>query len=283
MAKPPAFQFYVSDFLTGTARFTAEEVGAYIRLLCYQWDCGGISEEDVPQLTGVLSEKLGRVLAKFSANGDGLLKNKRLEIVRKEQIAFRNKQKINGLKGGRPKNPSLSSGLSQTVTQNNPTGNPNKTSSSSPSSSTSSLSSSTTPKEKQPKSLATEKPSLFFMPLKESFLKVVSDKGLEYYFTSKDGANLKKIETKILFLFQKKSGNGSPTSKQVTDAWEYLLQTTKNKYVIENFTIPIINSKWNELVNEAKQAKNGTRDEKLKRVFDQLDKKIDDFYADKKD
>jgi uncharacterized protein YdaU (DUF1376 family) len=36
MNKPPAFQFYADDFLGGTIDLTTEEVGAYIRLLCFQ-------------------------------------------------------------------------------------------------------------------------------------------------------------------------------------------------------------------------------------------------------
>lgn len=38
MSKHPAFLFYVDKFVQGTLTFTAEETGAYILLLCYQWD-----------------------------------------------------------------------------------------------------------------------------------------------------------------------------------------------------------------------------------------------------
>jgi hypothetical protein len=33
-SKSPAFQFYPQDFLVGSAMLSAEETGAYIRLLC---------------------------------------------------------------------------------------------------------------------------------------------------------------------------------------------------------------------------------------------------------
>jgi len=36
MSKPPAFQFYASDFLVDTIDLSNEELGAYVRLLCYQ-------------------------------------------------------------------------------------------------------------------------------------------------------------------------------------------------------------------------------------------------------
>jgi len=36
MSKDPAFLLYSGDFLNGTADMEPEEVGVYIRLLCYQ-------------------------------------------------------------------------------------------------------------------------------------------------------------------------------------------------------------------------------------------------------
>lgn len=35
-SKSPAFQFYAQDFLVGTAMLSAEETGAYIRLIMNQ-------------------------------------------------------------------------------------------------------------------------------------------------------------------------------------------------------------------------------------------------------
>lgn len=45
MAKDPAFLFYYQDFLVGTDDFTNEQVGAYIRCLCFQAAKGGISQD----------------------------------------------------------------------------------------------------------------------------------------------------------------------------------------------------------------------------------------------
>lgn len=47
MAKDPAVLFYYSDFLTGTAFMTDEEVGQYIRLLCHQADKGRLTKKQV--------------------------------------------------------------------------------------------------------------------------------------------------------------------------------------------------------------------------------------------
>jgi uncharacterized protein YdaU (DUF1376 family) len=94
---PPAFQFYPDDFIGGTVDMTPEEVGAYIRLLCYQWGHGKapLSKEAVDRVAGcVVSDS---VLSKFPRG-----KNRRLEDERRKQIEYRRKQAINGAKGGRP-------------------------------------------------------------------------------------------------------------------------------------------------------------------------------------
>ena len=41
---PPAFQFYTDDFLGGVSDMTQAEVGAYILLLCAQWNVQPIME-----------------------------------------------------------------------------------------------------------------------------------------------------------------------------------------------------------------------------------------------
>ena len=62
--KDPAFLFYPSDFLAGTAHFTDEEVGAYIKLLCHQFNMGRLPQEKIKRLCpkkkvwDMLSEKL---------------------------------------------------------------------------------------------------------------------------------------------------------------------------------------------------------------------------------
>lgn len=89
--KPPAFQFYASDFLAGTVELSTEDVGAYIRLLCYQWSNGEIPEKTiaVDRIAGcsVSSE----VLMKFPER-----KNRRLEVERVKQAAYRQLQSEKG-------------------------------------------------------------------------------------------------------------------------------------------------------------------------------------------
>ncbi len=100
--RSPAFQFYADDFLAGTADMSAEEVGAYIRLLCHQWSKGAIpaDEERAGRIAGLMgSPCLRYVLAKFSPCDDGQLRNARLEKVRQEQAEFRANQARSGKKG----------------------------------------------------------------------------------------------------------------------------------------------------------------------------------------
>ena len=99
MSKPPAFQFYAADFLMGTATMTAEEVGAYIRLLSYQWDTGSVPDDDatIARLGGCQASAVAKVRQKFR-NCGGVLKNDRMEAERDKQRSFREKQAANGAK-----------------------------------------------------------------------------------------------------------------------------------------------------------------------------------------
>ena len=130
MNNPPAFQLYTDDFLGGTADMTAEEVGAYIRLLCHQWNKGFIPNDDVRLMTmaGLTQAlPLGFVKSKFDEQEPGILRNARLELVRAAQMQFREKQRINGAKGGRKtklRNPDVT----QANPNSNPTAKPNESS-----------------------------------------------------------------------------------------------------------------------------------------------------------
>lgn len=100
--RSPAFQLYADDFLAGTADMSAEEVGAYIRLLCHQWSKGSIpaDEERAGRIAGLIgSPSLRYALAKFSLCDDGQLRNARLEQVRAESAKYRAKQVESGRAG----------------------------------------------------------------------------------------------------------------------------------------------------------------------------------------
>jgi len=92
--KPPAFQFYADDFIGGTVDLTTEQVGAYIRLLCYQWNKGAIPDnaEAINRVAGCVVHN--DVITKFPN-----LRNERLERERSKQEEYRRKQSENGKRG----------------------------------------------------------------------------------------------------------------------------------------------------------------------------------------
>lgn len=106
---------------------TTEEVGAYIRLLCHQWNKGAIPNDEarIRTMAGVTQAfPLDFVKSKFTEGEDGLLRQHRLEKERGKQYQYRQKQAENGAKGGRPRNPSLS----QAYPNGKANGNPNESS-----------------------------------------------------------------------------------------------------------------------------------------------------------
>ena len=100
MNKSPAFQFYPQDFLVGTAMLSAEETGAYIRLLCYQWTNDGLPNDQVilGRIAGCGGNAIESIWHKFGICQDGKIRNKRLEEIKKSQIEYRAKQKSNAEK-----------------------------------------------------------------------------------------------------------------------------------------------------------------------------------------
>jgi uncharacterized protein YdaU (DUF1376 family) len=95
----PSFQFYADDFLGGTADMTQNEVGAYILLLCQQWNRGSIPLEPERQKLMAKGEVSEHVLAKFKLK-NGKLCNARMEKTRAILNEYREKQRKNGLASG---------------------------------------------------------------------------------------------------------------------------------------------------------------------------------------
>jgi uncharacterized protein YdaU (DUF1376 family) len=90
--KAPAFQFYPADFVMGTVDLSAEAVGVYIRLLCYQWEKGSVPTDPdvIARIAGCTSNACASVMHKFRICTDGKsMQNERLEEVRSKQEAFR--------------------------------------------------------------------------------------------------------------------------------------------------------------------------------------------------
>lgn len=98
--KDPAVLFYTSDFLTGTAYFTDAERGQYIRLLCEQHQNGHIPENHMVSVCLSLGSP---VIEKFIKDDKGLYYNVRMEKEIIKRREFTESRRINGEKGGRPK------------------------------------------------------------------------------------------------------------------------------------------------------------------------------------
>ena len=77
---------------------TQSEVGAYILLLCQQWNRGSIPVETERQQLLAKGKISDHVLSKFPKSEDGSLKNDRLEKERMKQAEYRDKQREKGLK-----------------------------------------------------------------------------------------------------------------------------------------------------------------------------------------
>lgn len=92
MGKAPAFQFYANDFMDATSTWPAIAVGLYVRCLCKQWTNGSVPADlkTIARAThcdfAEVQEAWPLVGKKFIDQGDGTLKNKRLEEVRARQI-----------------------------------------------------------------------------------------------------------------------------------------------------------------------------------------------------
>lgn len=106
----PAFSFYAKDFLLSVMEMSLEIRGAYITLLAYQWDRGGVPGDPsgLARVLGCSAPKAARVWlairGKF-VEGGGLYRNERLEVERRKQAHWRDTQRENGRKGGRPAAP----------------------------------------------------------------------------------------------------------------------------------------------------------------------------------
>jgi hypothetical protein len=99
--KDPAVLFYTGDFLNGCLCLTMEERGQYITLLCLQHQSGHLSEKTIRLSLGSVSVD---VMAKFKKDENGLYFNERMEIETAKRLQFLDSRRINGAKGGRPKN-----------------------------------------------------------------------------------------------------------------------------------------------------------------------------------
>jgi uncharacterized protein YdaU (DUF1376 family) len=107
VGKAPAFQFYASDFISdeNVVLMNNQEVGCYIKLLCFCWKQGSIPNDidKIGKLCGenssVMAQLWESIKPCFKENGHGRLVNPRLEKEREKQKAFRKERSESGKKG----------------------------------------------------------------------------------------------------------------------------------------------------------------------------------------
>lgn len=104
MAKDPSFPFYAQDFLAGVMHLDFDLRGRYITMLAYQWN----NDDKIPK------KRLGFLVGydwlsmpedlkeKFEDCGEYIV-NTRLLSEREKRDSYKEKQSLNGKKGGRPK------------------------------------------------------------------------------------------------------------------------------------------------------------------------------------
>lgn len=121
--KDPAFPLYAQDFIVGTMHMTFEEMGAFIKLLAYQWVNLGIPKKRLGFILGSGWETVWVSISDKFIEKDGILYNKRIEEEREKRIAFKEKQAENGKKGGRPRKAQLTDSKQNNTTKTikNPT------------------------------------------------------------------------------------------------------------------------------------------------------------------
>lgn len=119
--RSPAFQFYPADFISSgkVDRMSMTERGIYITLLARCWLDDGLPT-DMASLAAFARMKpaqfervwFGGELAKCFVVRSGKLRNLRLDDEHRKQVEYRQRQRDNGKRGGRPKGLGIS-GLSE--------------------------------------------------------------------------------------------------------------------------------------------------------------------------
>lgn len=135
--KSPAFQFYPKDFMAGTATMSLQEVGAYMRLLCYAWDAGSVPTDPNERARIMVCSKAqerdiwNRVSKKFTLANDTYL-NERMEDERKKQSEYRRRQSDKGkASAATRRQPESNHGSTTVESRLQPEGNSSSSSSSS--------------------------------------------------------------------------------------------------------------------------------------------------------
>lgn len=97
--------------------------------------------------------------------------------------------------------------------------------------------------------------------------------GVPYYWTGKDAAHAKQIAAKILFLIKKKEEKDGKQNRNdereyksdIVSGFEYFLSIIRDPWIMDNLSMAIINSKFNEIIakRDGKSTKQRKRESDL--------------------
>ena len=108
-------------------------------------------------------------------------------------------------------------------------------------------------KPKRPKGLNTNARKAFEEYFRNTF-------GEEYYWTAKDAGNMSQLLQKLTFSREQKQMPVDDAS--VLYALQVFLSSVKDGWLLENFSVANLNSKYNEIIAQAKNGNNRKLDTK---------------------
>lgn len=117
------YQFNIGDYLKHTAHLTPMEDLAYRRLLDIYYDTESPIPNNIPRVSRLLrieEEIVKTILDEFFVLTENGYKNHRADLEIASYHGFLEKQKLNGIKGGRPKKTHGIPKPNPSLTQNNP-------------------------------------------------------------------------------------------------------------------------------------------------------------------
>lgn len=106
-------------------------------------------------------------------------------------------------------------------------------------------------KKNKPKEINSKARLLFEQHFRETF-------GADYYWTAKDAGAMSQLLNKLKFQREQKKMDVSDDS--LLYALQYLLSSVKEGWIFDNFSVTNINSKFNEIISQARNGSNRKTD-----------------------
>jgi hypothetical protein len=111
-----------------------------------------------------------------------------------------------------------------------------------------------------------------FNSVKEFFNAIYKDEfKTEYYFDAKDAAKLKSIIKKVHFKIKETDQRNNFTIQELTEATQFFIQatlSTADVWLKSNFSLSIIDTKFNDIYSSMKNLQNGITKTKRRSIFE---------------